>query len=189
MKKILFFLAVILPLFSYAQYSFGKIELNKESKQSPFCCKIGSKDSLHIAPCKQNGVQQLSIENLICKAENQDEHLDYEIFANHKDKKAFVLVSRTTDNLCVGCSLYLFENRNVKDCGLLPVAAYTNDHSGRMNYNSILPHLSIVKVSNRYILSFETPLIVLFPMQEQEEIISGRDIFFTFDKDGLQMNK
>ena len=141
MKKILFFLAVILPLFSYAQYSFGKIELNKESKQSPFCYKIGSKDSLHIAPCKQNGVQQLSIGNLICKAENQDEHLDYEIFANHKDKKAFVLVSRTTDNLCVGCSLYLFENRNVKDCGLLPVAAYTKF----VNRKSLKPLHTLVR--------------------------------------------
>ncbi|MGM9820657.1 MAG: hypothetical protein ACI3Z9_07650 [Candidatus Onthomorpha sp.] len=189
MKKLLFVFALIFPLISNAQYSYGKIELNKETKQNPFCCKIGSKDSIHISPCSRNGVQQLSVGSLICKAETPDESLDYEIFANHKDKKAFVIVSRTTDNLCVGCSLYLFENGNVRDCGQLPVAAYTKDQSGRMNYNSILPHLSIVKVSNRYILSFETPLVVLFPMQEQEEILSGRDLFFTFDKDGLQMNK
>ena len=68
----------------------------------------------------------------------------------------------------------------------MPIAAYTKGANGRMDYNNVLPYISIVKVSNRYIFSFETPLIVLYPGQEQEETVNGRDVYFNYEKEVLQ---
>jgi hypothetical protein len=58
-----------------------------------------------------------------------------------------------------------------------------------MNYNSILPFISIVKISDRIIFSFETPLVVVHPGLSEETTMNGRDIYYTYSKSKLQMFK
>ena len=63
------------------------------------------------------------------------------------------------------------------------------DENGRMNYNSILPFVSIVKVSDRIIFSFETPLVVIYPGMSEEATLNGRDVYYTYSKSKLQLFK
>jgi hypothetical protein len=71
----------------------------------------------------------------------------------------------------------------------MSVAAYTKGEDGRMNYNSILPFVSIVKVSDRIIFSFETPLVVIYPGFSEEATLNGRDVYYTYSKSKLELFK
>lgn len=188
MKKILFILFLLCSTVLQAQYSYNRIAVNPEAKKQTYIHKISKKDSICITPGIANGMQKLTMGNYTYRAENRDEKLEYEIFDCPKEHKTFILVNKTNE-MSLGCDVYLYEKNNIKHCGYMPIAAYTKDMTGRMNYNNVLPYISIVKVSNRYIFSFETPLIVLYPGQEQEEIVNGRDVYFNYEKKVLQLNR
>lgn len=188
MKKILFILFLLCSTVLQAQYSYNRVEIAPEAKQKSFIHKTSKKDSICITPGVVNSMQVLKIGNYTYRSENRDERLAYEIFYNAKEQKTFILVNKTNE-MSLGCEVFLYEKSTLKHCGFIPVAAYTKGANGRMDYNNALPYISIVKVSNRYIFSFETPLIVLYPGQEQEEIVNGRDVYFNYEKEVLQLNK
>lgn len=57
-----------------------------------------------------------------------------------------------------------------------------------MNYNSILPYISIVNTTEKTYFSFEVPLVVLNPGGQDERIIEGNKIHYTLSNKKLQQN-
>ena len=97
-----------------------------------------------------------------------------------KNKKqsptSFIFVENYGD-MFLGCSLSKITNGKETPMNDFAVAAYTKDENGRMNYNSILPYISICQAGERIILSFECPLIVLHPDRTNEKIISTKNLY------------
>lgn len=103
--------------------------------------------------------------------------------------KTFILLLDKKVDYSIGCDVVSIKNNNYQYLGELSVAAYTKDENGRMNYNSILPFVSIVKVSDRIIFSFETPLVVIYPGMSEEATLNGRDVYYTYSKSKLELFK
>lgn len=77
----------------------------------------------------------------------------------------------------LGCTLYKIENGKQTPMEDFSIAAYTKDANGRMNYNSILPYISICQAGERVILSFECPLIILYPDRINEKILQTKNLY------------
>ncbi|MBQ7985232.1 MAG: hypothetical protein IJ250_06315 [Bacteroidales bacterium] len=99
---------------------------------------------------------------------------------NQKGKTAaavsYVFVEKRSD-ISLGCDLYKTENAVKTPMSFFSVAAYTKDESGRMNYNSILPYISIIQAGQRTVLSIDCPLIVLNPDRADEKIIESKNLY------------
>lgn len=187
MRHWLFFFFVLLNANSFAQFSYTPLQECGGDKDKHFYA-IDRKDTLCISLAMENGVSTLAVGDLIYRAENRDRRLDYVLCANQKEKRAILLVNQS-EQVSLGCDMFLIEKGKATHCGFVPVAAYTKSANGRMDYNSILPYVFLVRISNRYVLSFETPLVVLYPFGEQEEILEGRNLFYTYQNGTLQLNR
>ena len=151
-----------------AQYSYTRLEAAEVANSERSIYRLSSKDSICISINGKGGKARL--------------------FGNAKEKRAVVLLNRRAE-VSLGCDMFIIDGKGGIFCGSIPVAAYTKTDKGRMDYNSILPYISIIKVSNRYVLSFETPLVVLYPFGDREEILNGRSIFYTYQNGALELNR
>lgn len=169
----------------YSQYSFEEVKHSETlSKENSKCYAI-KKDTLLVTQINNS---ELEIHGKKYKATEQDVIISTRMFYCNKLKTYILLVDKTVD-YSIGCDVLLIKDKKVQKLGELSLAAYTKDEQGRMNYNSILPFVSIVKISDRIIFSFETPLVVIYPGLSEEETISGRDIYYNYSNSKLQMFK
>lgn len=117
----------------------------------------------------------------------QDAKLEFEVFSYPKSKVSFLLINNYYD-FSLGADLYVIENGQFNFVGTLSVGAYNSIGGGNMNYNSILPYISIVNTTEKTYFSFEIPLVVLNPGGQDERIIEGNKIHYTLSKNKLQQN-
>jgi hypothetical protein len=169
----------------FAQYSFDKAKFSETLSNENSKCYAIKQDTLVV---KQINNNELEINGHKYSATEQDIVISTCVFYNAKLKTYILLVDKTVD-YSIGCDIILIKDNNIKVLGEISVAAYTKDRNGRMNYNSILPFISIVKISDRIIFSFETPLVVVHPGLSEETTMNGRDIYYTYSKSKLQMFK
>ncbi len=188
MMRITFFILLLCSSLAQAQYSYNRIECSYSDSLGQQIYKFSPKDSICIKTLSENGRQCLQVEDLNYKADNCDEQLEYAVFANAKEKKAILFINKA-EAVSLGCEMFVIERHKATFCGFIPVAAYTKDPDGRMDYNNIIPYISIVKVAKRYLLAFETSLIVLYPSGDQEEILNGRDVSYSLQNGVLQLNR
>ena len=184
--------ALLILLFSAlslrAQYSYTRLEAEETAKAEHKVYRLSAKDSVCISVKGESGKACLKINDFVYKQDCPVEELEYAVFGNTREKRAVVLLNRRAE-VSLGCDMFIVDNKGGIFCGSIPVAAYTKTNKGRMDYNSILPYISIIKVSNRYVLSFETPLVVLYPFGDREEILNGRSIFYTYRDGVLELNR
>lgn len=171
-----------------AQYSYTRLEAEEVANPERSIYRLSSKDSICISINGKGGKARLMINDFVHETGGNDEELEYAVFGNAKEKRAVVLLNRRAE-VSLGCDMFIINGKGGIFCGSIPVAAYTKTDKGRMDYNSILPYISIIRVSNRYVLSFETPLVVLYPFGDREEILNGRSIFYTYQNGALELNR
>lgn len=187
MKKIVSLIAIILfsSISLYAQYSFDLVECNAEISQDNVEYYIVKKDTLAVRKISNS---ELEIFGTKYKASEQDVKLSLKVYYNIK-LKTFILLADKKVDYNLGCDVLMIKNKKSQHIGEMSVAAYTKDENGRMNYNSILPFVSIVKISDRIIFSFETPLVVIYPGLSEEATLNGRDVYYTYSNSKLQISK
>lgn len=89
-----------------------------------------------------------------------------------------------------GCFVFACkEGTSAKLVGMLNVAEYGKNKEGYMDYNNIAMRTTIVKINQRWVFSFETPLIVLKPGGAEEEILKGNAIFYQYSREGWEMKR
>lgn len=101
---------------------------------------------------------------------------DVRLFYLPKSKRAFFFREKRGD-FSLGCELWMIENQQIKKIKPLLVAAYTKNDMQRMDYNSILPYISIIQASQRIVLSFACPLIVVNPDLPSESIEHTKNLY------------
>ena len=97
-----------------------------------------------------------------------------------------MLVEQRSD-ISLGCKVYRLEEGNKISMNDFCVAAYTKDESQRMNYNSILPYISMCQSGNRIILSFECDFIVMNPDKMNEKIINTTSLYGIIGESGIEL--
>lgn len=100
----------------------------------------------------------------------------YSIKGKKTKAVSYVFTEKRSD-ISLGCELYKEENGQRINMDYFPVAAYTKDESGRMNYNSILPYISICQAGQRTVLSFECQFIVINPDRANETILETKNLY------------
>ncbi len=189
MKKAIVFTFCIFTVFiMQAQSLYDRITATNKDGENNYVYVLSSKDSLRIAKDKIDGRECLKIGPWQYSASNIDESLSHEVYFNAKEKKKILLINKR-EEVSLGMDVFVIENGKISFLGFMPVAAYTKENSERMDYNSILPYVSIVKISNRLVFSFETPLVVLYPLGDLEEILDGRNVFYTYSDGVMELNK
>lgn len=188
MRAFIFFISLFFCVFLQAQHSYARIEAEETKNTEYRIYRLSSKDSICISINGKGSKTCLKINDFVHEIGSDDEKLEYAVFGNVKERRAIVLLNKRAE-VSLGCDMFILDGQGGNFCGSIPVAAYTKTDKGRMDYNSILPYISIIKVSNRYVLSFETALIVLYPFGDREEILNGRSIFYTYQNGILELNR
>lgn len=169
----------------FAQYSYNSVEPTESLTKGNTKYYVVKKDTLEV---KYLNDSELEVYGKKYRASEQDVVLSTRVFYNFKLKTFILLVNKTVD-YSLGCDVFSIEAKKIQYLGPMTIAAYTSDKDGRMNYNSILPYVSIVKVSNRTIFSFETPLVVVNPGMTDEETLKGNEVYFTLTNSKLEISK
>ncbi len=187
MKKLAlsFLICIFCSINAFAQYSYEVVDLNQQLSSDTEKIYTIKKDTLRI---KQINNSKLEICGNKYESSEQDVVLTPKVYYNSKLKTFILLLDKKVD-YSIGCDVVSIKNNNYQYLGELFVAAYTKGDDGRMNYNSILPFVSIVKVSDRIIFSFETPLVVIYPGMSEEATLNGRDVYYTYSKSKLELFK
>ncbi len=106
---------------------------------------------------------------------------------NSKTKPITYLLVEQRSDISLGCKVYRLEEGNKISMNDFCVAAYTKDESQRMNYNSILPYISMCQSGNRIILSFECDFIVMNPDKMNEKIINTTSLYGIIGESGIEL--
>ncbi|MBR1774031.1 MAG: hypothetical protein IJ759_00745 [Bacteroidales bacterium] len=99
---------------------------------------------------------------------------------------SYVFIENRSD-ISLGCEVYRLDNGEKTFMDYFAVASYTKDESGRMNYNSILPYISICQAGKRTILSFECPLIVINPDKLSEKIVETKNLYGKVTENAIEI--
>ncbi|MBR5253891.1 MAG: hypothetical protein IKV46_02475 [Bacteroidales bacterium] len=187
MKKLTlsFLICIFCSINAFSQYSYEIVEFNSQLSSDTEKVYAVKTDTLRI---EQINSSILEICNTKYEASEEDVVVTPKVYYNSKLKNFILLLDKKVD-YSIGCDVVSIKNNNYQYLGELSVAAYTKDENGRMNYNSILPFVSIVKVSDRMIFSFETPLVVIYPGMSEEATLNGRDVYYTYSKSKLELFK
>lgn len=187
MKKLAlsFLICIFCSINAFAQYSYEVVDLNQQLSSDTEKIYVVKKDTLIL---KQISNSEVEIYGNKYEASEEDVVVTPKVYYNSKLKTFILLLDKKVD-YSIGCDVVSIKNRNYQYIGEMSVAAYTKDENGRMNYNSILPFVSIVKVSDRIIFSFETPLVVIYPGMSEEATLNGRDVYYTYSKSKLELFK
>lgn len=187
MKKIAlsFLICILCSVNVFAQYNYDVVDFSQQLSNDREKIYVVQKDTLVL---KQISNSQLEIFGNKYEASEEDVVVTPKVYYNSKLKTFILLLDKKVD-YSIGCDVVSITKGNYQYLGELSVAAYTKEEDGRMNYNSILPFVSIVKVSDRIIFSFETPLVVIYPGMSEEATLKGRDVYYTYSKSKLQLFK
>ena len=189
-KLLLFILMLMTSTISVFPQAFSKIPVEKKDKEAVF--------SLNNEKCRAifDVNKDTRRPKITFTSKNtyftynsifQDSQLDFDIFSNPKSNVSYLLINNYFD-MTRGADLYVIEKNQFKYVGNLNVGAYTKVGGERMNYNSILPYLSIVYTTQKTYFSFEVPLVVLNPGQQDEQILEGNKIHYTLTGEKLEQN-
>lgn len=190
MNKIIPILFVLIMSFTNVfSQAFNRIPIEKKGSEATF--KI-DKDiyKAYFAVTSESRRPKI---NFTCKTSftynsiYQDAKLDFEVFSYPKSKVSFLLINNYYD-FSLGADLYVIENGQFSFVGTLSIGAYNSIDGQKMNYNSILPYISIVNTTDKTYFSFEIPLVVLNPGGQDERIIEGNKIHYTLSNKKLQQN-
>ncbi|MDR0789760.1 MAG: hypothetical protein LBO06_03080 [Bacteroidales bacterium] len=189
MKRIAFFFlcfALCGNVFAQSQYT----RLEAKQANDTILYTIG-KEKITILSNTDNGglsVATISASNTLkyCSPD-AGTTFSYAFFYNTKLKEGFLFMEKHLD-YSRGCEVFRFNSKGLTHIGQMPVAAYTKNGKS-MDYNSILPYISIVSAFNRIIMSFETPLLVLNPSTRAEEIKESNEVFYTLENGNLTIRQ
>src|SRR5574344_2883453 len=109
-----------------------------------------------------------------------DATLDFSVFRCKKANLTYMIIHNYAD-MSRGCDIFLLDKNTYTYIAHLNVAAYTRIGNEKMNYNSILPYLSIVNTTQKVYFSFEVPLIVLNPGESDERVLEGSKLHYTLE--------
>lgn len=107
---------------------------------------------------------------------------------NNKLQEGFLFMEPCKE-LKEGCKIYSITSKKVSFLCELPFAAYTSENGERMNYNSILPYISIIRSSQRTLLFFNTPIVVIYPNSPQEQVLESKNFYHLLQKDSFLMQE
>lgn len=107
---------------------------------------------------------------------------------NNKLQEGFLFIEPCKE-LKEGCKIYYINPKKVSFLCELPFAAYTSENGERMNYNSILPYISIIRSSQRTLLFFNTPIVVINPNSPQEQVLESKNFYHILQKDSFLMQE
>lgn len=191
MRKLLFFIIMLMIITtSVFSQAFNKIKMDKKGKEATFILNkekytacFGVNSETRIPKITFTGKNT----NFTYSSIFQDAELEFEIFSNPKSNISYLLINNYFD-ITRGADLYIVENNQFIFVGNLNIGAYNKIGNEKMNYNSILPYLSIVYTTQKTYFSFEVPLVVLNPGQQEEKIIEGNKIHYTLTEGKLEQN-
>lgn len=197
MKKIgLFSLSLVIgAIMTQAQSSFEKTALqSSNSDMRQIYTYRNSAFRFDISP--ETGKWTFHFEDLNGRSffdfeiPNSIDYMQPVFFINAKNKTSILILVPIELSFNEGCLVFACtEGKSAKYVGFLDVAAYSKTNEGYMNYNNVAPHTTIIEINNRWIFSFETPLIVLKPGNSDEEILKGNAIFYQYSKDGWELKR
>jgi hypothetical protein len=188
MKKLLLFLLILSSTNVFSQ-AFNKIPIQRKENQAIFSLnKENYKAYFGINPQTRKPTITFSGKtNFTYNSIYQEAELEFEIFSNSQAGFSFLLVNNYYD-YSLGADLYIIENGRFVFVGTLSVGAYNKIGNQKMNYNSILPYISIVNTTEKTYFSFEVPLVVINPGQQNEQIVQGSSIHYTLTNRELKQN-
>ena len=183
-----FFLSFILCGSVLAQSPYARIEAQQSGDTVVFAI---NKEKITISSCKDNGgltIATIAAKNTLqYRSPDVGTKFDFALFYNNKQKEGIFFIDKHLD-YNRGCEVYLLNSKGLTHLGQMPVAAYTKNGKS-MDYNSILPYISIVSAFNRVIVSFATPLLVLNPSARAEQIKANNEIFYTLENGIFSMRE
>ena len=190
MKKFLFvaILSLIYCNLSSSQSLFASIEGKPLSKTD--IEYLNGKDNMTISlnDNEKNGgtITIKTTQTYTYNAKQAYSHLRYKVLNNKKLNTSLVFIE-TFNDISLGCEVIQVKNGQINNIGKMFVASYTKDNGERMNYNSILPYLSIYKTSNQTFIFFETPLVVINPNESDEKIVKGKEVYYLISPEGINL--
>lgn len=191
MQKLLTFtLMLVLSASSLFSQSLERIPIEKKSKEASFTLNnqeykayFGVVEGSRRSKIEFQGRGKFTYSSIF-----QDSKLEFEVFSSPKLNFSYLLINNYLD-ITLGAEVYLIDpSHQFKFLGYLPVGAYNSVGSGRMNYNSILPYITIFYTEAKTYFSFEVPLMVLNPGETTERIIRGCDLHYTLENMQLKQN-
>ncbi|MBQ9253361.1 MAG: hypothetical protein IJ180_01145 [Bacteroidales bacterium] len=93
------------------------------------------------------------------------------------------------NDMSLGVKVYKLDGEKVSEISELPFVAYTSENGERMNYNSILPYLSIIRSGARTLMFFNNPISVMNPNKKEEQILESKDFYFELSSQGFELKK
>ncbi|MBR1769490.1 MAG: hypothetical protein IJ748_03440 [Bacteroidales bacterium] len=108
------------------------------------------------------------------------------LFFNKKHQLGFLFVEKHGE-ISLGCEVFEINGGGIKPLGSFPFAAYTSENGERMNYNSILPYLSVIRSDKRTLLFINTTMAVRYPDTVNEEIVETKDFYHILTEKSFEM--
>lgn len=188
MKKLLLLILILSSINAFSQ-AFYKIPIQRSENQAIFSINnesykayFGINTQTRKPTITFTGKNTFTYNSIYQEAE-----LEFDVFSNSKAGFSFLLVNNYYDH-SLGADLYIIENRQFVYVGTLSIGAYNKIGNQKMNYNSILPYISIVNTTEKTYFSFEVPLVVINPGQQNEQIVEGSKIHYTLTNRELKQN-
>ena len=113
---------------------------------------------------------------------------DVRVFSNKTKQLHYTFVEKK-DGISLGCDVYKDVNGRKEKMEFFSVAAYTKEQSQRMDYNSILPYISIIQAGKRTILSFNCDFIVLNQDKVSEKIMQTKDLYGLLSETSIELKQ
>lgn len=107
---------------------------------------------------------------------------------NNKLQEGFLFIEPCKE-LKEGCKIYHINSKSISFLGELPFSAYTSENGERMNYNSILPYISVIRSGQRTLLFINTPIVVIYPNSPQEQILESKSFYHLLQQDYFLMQE
>lgn len=190
MHKLLpFILMLIISTTTLFSQAFNKITIEKKAREVSFIINkekykayFGVNNETRRPKITFNGKNNFTYNSIF-----QDAELEFEIFSNPNLDFSYLVVNNYLD-ITLGADLYLIDKNEFIYLGNLAIGAYNKIGKEKMNYNSILPYLSIFYTKEKTYFSFEVPLVVVNPGQQSEQIVESCKIHYTLINRNLQQN-
>ncbi|MDO5760065.1 MAG: hypothetical protein Q4Q06_03470 [Bacteroidota bacterium] len=178
-QKLKFFSLCLFLILSFGAKTQNFVEVQTERKGDVEVYHIAKMDlliengnlSLQTTDKTPSFLQQINI----CK-----EKSTCKLLYNNKLKEGFLFVEPSKE-IKEGCNVYHIKNKSIISLGYLSFAAYTSENGERMNYNSILPYISVIRSDKRTLLFFNTPIVVFFPNSTKEQILESKNFYHTLE--------
>ncbi|MDD4002060.1 MAG: hypothetical protein PHU35_04650 [Bacteroidales bacterium] len=189
-KLLPFFFMLIVSTTSIFSQAFEKIPLEKKTREVSFVLKkeqfkasFGVTNESRRPKIIFNGKTNFTYHSIY-----QDSQLEFEIFSNPKLDFSYLVINNYLE-ITMGADIYLIDkNYHFVYLGHLPIGAYNRIGNEKMNYNSILPYLSIFYTKEKTYFSFEVPFLVVNPGEITEQIIESSKLHYTLIDKTLKQN-